>query len=258
MTAETTLANRRMKVVVALGLTFAAGDVDIIGYLALYHIFTAHMTGTTVHLATKLVTGGWSDATIAGSVLAAFIGGSLAGRFIIEAGARAAMRTIASVTLAIEAALLVAFLLAGRGQVHTHSVAVIASLLAVLAAAMGMQTATLTRIGPLTVHTTFVTGMLNKLAQLVSHVVFDSFDLARLEARGESSLRDHRNKKFREAIFIFSIWCLYLAGAAVGTLLYHQWQVRALALPIALLVCAIAVDQFRPLSLEEEREQFER
>ena len=78
MTAETTLANRRMKVVVALGLTFAAVDVDIIGYLALYPIFTAHMTGTTVHLASKLATRGWSDATIAGSVLAAFIGGSLA------------------------------------------------------------------------------------------------------------------------------------------------------------------------------------
>jgi hypothetical protein len=29
---------------------------------------------------------------------------------------------------------------------------------------MGTQTATLTRIGPLTIHTTFVTGMLNKFA----------------------------------------------------------------------------------------------
>jgi hypothetical protein len=40
--------------------------------------------------------------------------------------------------------------------------------LATLAAAMGIQTATLTGIGPLTAHTTFVTGMINKLAALES------------------------------------------------------------------------------------------
>jgi hypothetical protein len=41
---------RRTKAVVALVLTFAAGYVDIVGLLTIYNLFTAHMTGTTVHL----------------------------------------------------------------------------------------------------------------------------------------------------------------------------------------------------------------
>jgi uncharacterized membrane protein YoaK (UPF0700 family) len=34
---------RHAKSIVALLLTFAAGNVDIVGYLAIYKIFTAHM-----------------------------------------------------------------------------------------------------------------------------------------------------------------------------------------------------------------------
>ena len=37
------------KAVVALAVTFVAGFVDIVGYLGIYHILTAHVTGTTVH-----------------------------------------------------------------------------------------------------------------------------------------------------------------------------------------------------------------
>ena len=38
------------KLFVALILTFVSGLVDIIGYLGIYHFFTAHLTGTTVQL----------------------------------------------------------------------------------------------------------------------------------------------------------------------------------------------------------------
>jgi uncharacterized membrane protein YoaK (UPF0700 family) len=41
---------RHAKSIVALLLTFAAGNIDIVGYLAIYKILTAHMTGDTVHL----------------------------------------------------------------------------------------------------------------------------------------------------------------------------------------------------------------
>lgn len=41
----------------AVLLTFVAGWVDIVGYLAVYHLFTANMTGTTVHLGHDLITG---------------------------------------------------------------------------------------------------------------------------------------------------------------------------------------------------------
>src|SRR5579872_4015450 len=89
------------KMVVALLLTFASGLVDIIGYLGVFHFFTAHLTGTTVHLGSSLVNADWTDVVSAAVIVATFVIGSLIGRAIIEAASRKRMRRVASITLAI-------------------------------------------------------------------------------------------------------------------------------------------------------------
>lgn len=122
---------------------------------------------------------------------------------------------------------------------------------------MGLQTATLTRIGALTVHTTFVTGMLNKFAQLISRALFESYDLSR-GARDKAILLQQRRFTVRQAGFIFSIWCVYLAGAVIGTLLARIWALGALCVPAGLLGIAIVADLYKPLSVEEEQDQSER
>jgi uncharacterized membrane protein YoaK (UPF0700 family) len=40
---------------VALSLAFAAGCVDIIGYISFGHVYTAHLTGNTVRLAQGII-----------------------------------------------------------------------------------------------------------------------------------------------------------------------------------------------------------
>jgi uncharacterized membrane protein YoaK (UPF0700 family) len=122
---------------------------------------------------------------------------------------------------------------------------------------MGMQTATLTGIGPLTVHTTFVTGMVNKLAQLVSRIVFRSYDFF-TGHRDTPEAHTHQSAETQQAVFIFAIWVCYVAGAAGGTAAYMNWGVRALFVAIAALAIGIITDFFHPLSIEEEREQSER
>lgn len=251
------------KSAVALLLTFAAGFVDIVGFLAIYQTFTAHMTGNTVHFGNNLVEGHARDAIIAGSVLAAFLFGSIAGRTIIEMGARTRVRRISSFTFGLEAALIAAFIAVGRNDrallsigKNTAPLGVICALLALLAVAMGLQTATLTRVGPLTVHTTFVTGMLNKFAQLSSHVLFHTYDM--LRGGPLAGHRAHQRQSIRHATFIFLIWVLYLTGAITGTWLESKWQFRSLFVPIVALLLAISVDQAHPLSLEEEKDQSER
>src|SRR5689334_2353309 len=97
------------KSAVALLLTFAAGFVDVVGYIAVYHLFTAHMTGTTVHLGQKLVAGDYTAAAVAAAIIASFVSASIIGRAIIEFGARRHFRRIASVSFAAEAVLLAAF-----------------------------------------------------------------------------------------------------------------------------------------------------
>lgn len=240
----------RIKAAVALMLTFVAGYVDIVSFLALYQVFTANMTGNTVHFASNLMQSKWADALLAGSVMLAFLAGSIVGRAIIEAGARNGIRRVASATLFTEA-LLVAF--AGLAPFRTRIPGIEIGCLAALAFAMGLQTAALTRIGPLTIHTTFVTGMLNKLAQLVSHYLFLAYD----RMRESASARDAQKQAGRQAVFIFSIWLAYFVGALVGTRTESSLGLRALFVPAVLLGAAVAVDQISPLSVREEREQME-
>lgn len=252
----------RSKCGIALLLTFAAGIADIVGYVALYHTFTAHMTGTTVHLGNSLAEAHWRESVLAASVVAAFVGGSLIGRIAIEIGARKRIRGIASVTLALEAILLLAVIPIGNHSLAAHgsgeSTLRTAILLALLASAMGLQTATLTRVGPLTVHTTFVTGMLNKLAQLTAHALYASWDAHRCAPDERTQHHAKLRQALSQALFLFGIWLLYLAGAAVGTLLHQRWGLLALFAAIAPLVVAIFADVVQPLSIEEEKEQFER
>src|SRR2546430_4923792 len=103
--ARRSAATPSSKAAVALLLTFAAGFVDVVGYLRLYHVFTANMTGDTVHLAYHVAQLRWNDAKLPALVLAFFVTGSVLGRVAIEVGARNGVRSIASVTLVCEAAL---------------------------------------------------------------------------------------------------------------------------------------------------------
>lgn len=249
---------------VALMLTVAAGIVDVVGFLAVYHTFTAQMTGTTVHLGNWLVNHDWGGAAVAAAAIAAFVSASIVGRILIEMGSRRGMRSVASVTLAFEVLLLAVFIplatwQTGGGRVHPASLVWAGALVAMLAGAMGLQTATLTRVGALTVHTTFVTGMLNKLAQLAAHLIFHTYDLLRATLSEKKLVhRENQRQVLRNALFIFGLWFLYLVGAAAGSFLEWRWQLRSLFLPILLLLIGIAVDQVRPLSVEEERDQSER
>lgn len=256
MPVSTSLGDYKRKMAVALLLTFSSGAVDTVGFLGIFSLFTAHVTGTTEHLGQSIVFGKGYEVIAAAVVVAAFFLGSVLGRALVEAGGRWQFRRIASVTLTIEAAMLVAVVVAkivSGGPAAPFTTCVY---LALLAAAMGVQTATLTRVGPLTVHTTFVTGMINKLAQLVSRILFRGYDFLRGRATVEK--RAEQAAESRHAIFIFSIWACYVLGAVAGTASYLRWGIEALFIAIAGLIVGVASDLFAPLSVAEEREQSER
>lgn len=247
----------RVKAMVALMLTFGSGIVDIVGYIAVYHWFVAHMTGNTVHLGNQLVTGRWDDAAKAATVIFAFILGSVFGRAIVEAGARKRQRNIASITLLAEAVLILAFIWLKAVVFPSQEIPLpmLLVLLALLAAAMGLQTATLTKIGPLTIHTTFVTGMLNKFAEAISEWFFWVYDHFR-SRQSWRGLTQHR--AFRNAGLMALIWFSYMLGSVLGTWMYPRWNAWILSLPVVLLIIALAIDQWQPLAIEEEKEQIQR
>jgi uncharacterized membrane protein YoaK (UPF0700 family) len=182
-------------------------------------------------------------------ILASFLCGSILGRILIEMSSRKHIRRIASVTLAIEAVMLAALAQVRPGFTISPFWG-----LAVLAAAMAIQTATLTGIGPLTVHTTFVTGMINKLAQLISHLMFRGYDLLHSKARSAKAHRDQRRDR-QQALFLSAVWLFYVGGAAIGTWTFSSLGMRALFIAVGLLLISLATDQFSALSIREEKEQ---
>jgi uncharacterized membrane protein YoaK (UPF0700 family) len=247
----------RIKSAIALVLTFSAGFVDIVGALTVYNLFTAHVTGATVQIGELLIQRNWKAAIVAISVVFAFFFGSVLGRVVIETGARLRFRRIATVTLSIQIVLLLGVIalgsrIVGNGESRITSIPLICLLLMMLAAAMGLQTSTLTRVGALTVHTTFVTGMLNKLAQLSSRWMFLRYDLSHRPFSAEQ--RSELRLVTQESEFMVAIWLLYLAGSVCGAWLGIHSRFSSLYLPCALTFAAIVTDQIRPLSIEEERQ----
>ncbi len=236
---------RRIKVAVAVALSFVAGCVDIIGYISFGHAFTAHLTGNTVHLGHGLAEADWVEASQAAALIGTFVAGSIFARAVIEAGLRCRARSIAVIGLVLEECLLAAAVFSWRHNGLS---------LLFLAAAMGVQTAVLTRVGSLTVHTTFVTGMLNKLAQLLSQVSFLTYDLI----RGSPSARDLRNKTLADSAFILSVWVAYAMGAVIGTVSRSRWGVAGLWMPIGVVGLVALIDLAAPLAIEEERDVSER
>ena len=261
MPSSHSVSRKKTKSAIALLLTFTAGVVDIVSYLSVYHLFVAHMTGTTVHLGHYLAIRRWSATITAAVVVVTFVGGSVLGRAAIEFGARSRRRTIASFTLLTEG-LLVLFSIwffsaeTPAAPAHSGPLWVTCVLLASLASAMGLQTATLTRIGALNIHTTFVTGMLNKLAQSVSQWIFWVHDNWRRYRNARQAFRGSgKHPAFRNAQLMTAICFCYIVGSVTGTWMQSQWNVGALYLPVAILIFSAAVDQLQPLSIEEEIDQ---
>lgn len=248
------------KIAIALSLTGFGGFVDAVGYIALFQIFTANMSGNSVHVGMYLGQLDLSQLMRPACTIAAYVAGVILTRIAVQVAARREIKSIASFTLAVEALLLLLFARATPAMhlgeiVDLHSPAYF-SLVALLAFAMGVQTATLTNIGPFTVYTTFVTGTLTKFAESFTRALFWSYDQFRDSGQASDIVRlISKQQDVRQTALLVSTWICYVLGAAIGTIIKQRWELRALYLPVAVLTVFILVDQFRPIDIEEEKHQ---
>jgi len=249
------------KQAIALSLTVVGGFVDAVGYIALFQVFTANMSGNSVHVGMYL--GQLDLANLARPVCAilAYILGVVITRIVMEVAARSDFQRIASFTLAAEAVLLLLFARANPAMhlgtiVDLNSPAYF-SLVALLAFAMGVQTGTLTHIGLLTVYTTFVTGTLTKFSESLVRALFWIWDEITASTTGASDIvrRAAKQTDVRDTLFLASVWSCYVVGAVIGTVIKSRWELRALYLPVGVLIIFIVIDMVRPFGIEEERHQ---
>jgi uncharacterized membrane protein YoaK (UPF0700 family) len=248
------------KVGIALSLTAIGGFVDAVGYIALFQIFTANMSGNSVHMGMYLGQFNFSQLLRPACAIAAYLTGVILTRITVQVAARREIKRIASITLAAEALLLLLFARATPamhlGEVIDLRSPAYFSLIALLAFAMGVQTATLTHIGTLTVYTTFVTGTLTKFAESFTRALFWSYDQFRSPGPISDIVRlAPKQQDVRQMALLASTWICYVAGAGTGVIIKQRWELRALYLPVAVLTVFILVDQFRPIDIEEEKHQ---
>src|SRR5919201_5331167 len=144
-------------------LTCVSGLVDAFSYLQLGHVFVANMTGNIVFVGFALAgAGGLSLSSSAVAVLSFFVGALVAGRLArsVQFGPPRLLRAMAASEVVLVAiAIFVAFLPAAAGSLTAHVI------IALLAGAMGIQSATTTRLGIPGLNSTVVlTTMISTLA----------------------------------------------------------------------------------------------
>ncbi|MBZ5585253.1 MAG: DUF1275 domain-containing protein [Acidobacteriia bacterium] len=230
---------------VALGLTWVAGFVDVVGWVALYHVYTANMTGNTVAMAYRWGQRRWAVGLARGYPILMFVAGVFVSGVVFRlAQRRRPRRMVLPTVLAAEAALLVAFFGLGfyllpPGHPTAPSPAVWAALATVAGLAMGLQNGSLAASGTLTVYTTHVTGTLTKMAEKTVEHLFWLYDRTtnRGARRRWAALRlSPRQPAFREAMKQATLWCNYLCGGVVGAVLLRALGVRSLLAPVAAVV----------------------
>jgi uncharacterized membrane protein YoaK (UPF0700 family) len=218
------------------GLGFVAGFVDAFGFLALFGLFTAHITGNLILIGAELVD---PDPRVLAKLLAvpAFMVSVVAVRLVVlacEIRARPPLRTL----LLLQAALLAAFLVAGLAAspiAHSDEPgAIIAGLFAI--AAMAVQNSEMRLVLGGLAPTTVMTG---NLAQ----VVIDLVDLARAAPAEVQAAARARLAHLLPTLVAF------VAGVVGGAFGYVGGSFWGLLLPITLLL-ALAATTRREARLE--------
>ncbi len=234
---------------IAVALSWSAGFVDAVSYLELHHLYTSHMTGNTASFASRIVEQNWPEAMRFGWTILSFLLGLLTSAALTRAERRKGIRSAFAAALVLETVLLTAFVILGRAPSTPDAI-----LIFLPAAAMGIQTVTVTRVGSLRVYTTYLTGSLSKFSEAAAQYLFWVWDRTRGRFRSrivKVLLVTPQQESARRAMATACLWITFFAGAVCGIAGDHSFRLWAVFLPISILAGAIAVDLCCPRSLGE-------
>lgn len=243
---------------VAVLLTFIGGSVDAIGYIVLYKVFTGHMSGDSIALGVHLGEHQWAEAFHRGFPIPMFVLGVFLGGVLGETLSRHGVRSIFSVAFTLEALLLILFLIFGNpllrdGKVEREPAWRFYVLIALPTVAIGLQNATLRRVGRTKVRTTYISGLLTNLSEETARFLFWCRDhWAGAGRLGELLQTAHHQQTFQHMALFFILWLGYLTGGVLGTLAQLNWELLSLVAPLCCLVVVITYDLISPLSPETQ------
>lgn len=211
-----------------VGLGFLAGYVDTLGFIALFGLFTAHVTGNFILIGAALADPSKTSILLKFLAFPAFIIGIAAARVLIGQAQRRnwpALTLALGLQLALLAGFMVCGLLAAPIGTDVTPYAMAAGLLGT--AAMGAHSATsrllLAHLAP----TSMMTGN-------VTQIVIDTVDA--IGGKVDGALAE-RCAKFFWPLAAFG------TGAIVAAFAYLAFGFAALLVPIAILLALIALDR---------------
>ena len=220
----------------AVLLAWVAGAVDAVGYLALAHLFTAHMSGNTVALGASVGTGETGEVVRRGVAIALFAVGIALGTALGEFRRQRGRRHPTVAVFAVETLLLATFIVLGKREpMPSTDDARFYVLVALPTVAMGLQSAALRHIGHLHVRTTYISGVLTSLVEgVVRHIV-------------------QRGREHDSGVRVYgAVWGAYLLGAGLGGVSYARVGPLGMILPVIGLAAAMALDLRHPYELATE------
>lgn len=244
------------KACVAISATWVAGFVDVTGFLLLAHVLTANMSGNTVHMAIGTATLSWADVVRGGLALSMYVAGLIVSAVVHESGMRRGLVSTSAIVLGAETALLVCFALLHGGIWQAGSTVQRPYIeVTLLAFGMGLQNATITRVGALTVKTTHITGTLTEFAAGLSQFLFWLHDRLRMHYPRRRRRVWHtalHQKPLRQAALLGALWIAFFAGAIAGVVATRDWGSLALVPPVVVLSVLVALDVVRPIAASDE------
>ena len=186
-------------------LAFAAGMVDVSGYLGLKQ-FTSHMTGITATLAAAAGTDAPALLAHTAVILLSFLSGAAVCALLVNFARRRGRESLFALPLFLEALLLGAVGVT-RGQSH------VLLLLGVLAFAMGLQNAIITKISDAEIRTTHLTGMVTDIGIEIGRALYLSRNPF------QEPIRAHRERIGMLVLLVGS----FFAGGLLGAITFPRF-----------------------------------
>ncbi len=238
---------------IALLVTWVAGLVDTLGFLMLSEILTGNMTGNSVRVAIASTATDWNTAAHRLWPLLMFVAGLVISACIHEIGVRRAIAQTSAIVFLLEAGLFSGFIaLFPAPQFVSFRLfsPYFYPAVALLSLGMGLQNATVTRVGALSVRTTHVTGTMTEFAEGISQFIFWAWD--RQQRGREIFPLAKKIKSFRETVLMAGLWAAFFMGGVCAALAGKHWGALALVPAIAVLLLLTGVDMVRPIAASQE------
>jgi uncharacterized membrane protein YoaK (UPF0700 family) len=223
---RTDISNRRL----GRSLAFVAGAVNAGGFFAVGQ-YTSHMSGIVSALADNAALGQMTLILAGLASLAAFFLGAATSAVLINWGRRRGAHSRYALPLVLEAALLLAFGLAGaRLAAQGH----IEATVALLCFVMGLQNAIVTKISLAEIRTTHVTGLVTDIGIELGKLFYWN---------GGASAADKVVADRGRLCLLSSLLAMFLIGGLAGAFGFKYLGFIA-TVPLAVMLLSMAVIPF--------------